>query len=367
MGPVTNLVGVIVALFGVSNDAAMTDAREESCTDLPVKQQLVQARAILHHQEDEADNGPHHGVTNGPPPLNSRPAAPAAAGLTAAQIANQEAEDSQKCFCHDEYKYSQPSKAKCADGNFSSDCEKHGHGPVVECPCRFPNRCFCASGNCCRWQWGSCGSSGLACKGERRPTPKPTALPNLFRFSGDDPQKAKDGELKMCQGDCDTDEHCKGNLKCFERDGYTSIPGCDGLGDEKFDYCYDPDALGLPHLQKLSDHPTVKLSLCWGDCDSDNECRDGLVCYHRDDTSTVPGCAGVGTTNTDYCIEPFTELHDKGINPSVTLEECAGDCDNDSQCVGALKCFQRPGLEEVPGCSGPGFTNWDYCFDPAKK
>lgn len=31
-------------------------------------------------------------------------------------------------------------------------------------------------------------------------------------------------------------------------------------------------------------------------------------------------------------------------------EECTGDCDYDSDCEGDLRCFQREGGEDVPGC-----------------
>ena len=31
-------------------------------------------------------------------------------------------------------------------------------------------------------------------------------------------------------------------------------------------------------------------------------------------------------------------------------EICTGDCDNDSDCVGDSRCFQRNGGEDVPGC-----------------
>ncbi len=32
-------------------------------------------------------------------------------------------------------------------------------------------------------------------------------------------------------------------------------------------------------------------------------------------------------------------------------EECTGDCDEDGDCAAGLKCFQRSGGEEVPGCT----------------
>lgn len=42
---------------------------------------------------------------------------------------------------------------------------------------------------------------------------------------------------------------------------------------------------------------------CQGDCDSDNDCSEGLFCYHRDGNEPVPGCLGGenDTSRTDYC------------------------------------------------------------------
>ena len=37
---------------------------------------------------------------------------------------------------------------------------------------------------------------------------------------------------------------------------------------------------------------------------------------------------------------------------SNTCGKCEGDCDNDSQCRGDLRCFMRSGFERVPGCEG---------------
>merc|ERR1711956_153859 len=50
----------------------------------------------------------------------------------------------------------------------------------------------------------------------------------------------------------------------------------------------------------------------------------------------------------------------------VTLGECEGDCDEDDDCKGTLKCFQRSKLQAVPGCSGASKKSWDYCYDAAK-
>ena len=41
-------------------------------------------------------------------------------------------------------------------------------------------------------------------------------------------------------------------------------------------------------------------------------------------------------------------------NSSSPCNQCKGDCDGSSGCKGDLKCFQRDGYEEVPGCTGAG-------------
>lgn len=34
--------------------------------------------------------------------------------------------------------------------------------------------------------------------------------------------------LELCMGDCDSDDDCAGNLKCFQRDANVAVPGCQG-------------------------------------------------------------------------------------------------------------------------------------------
>lgn len=38
--------------------------------------------------------------------------------------------------------------------------------------------------------------------------------------------------------------------------------------------------------------------------DNDSECGEGLVCFNRNGFTDVPGCTGSGTSSTDYCIDP---------------------------------------------------------------
>jgi hypothetical protein len=46
--------------------------------------------------------------------------------------------------------------------------------------------------------------------------------------------------------------------------------------------------------------------MCQGDCDSDADCEDGLICFQRGSLEEVPGCLGAGDVadsySTDVCI-----------------------------------------------------------------
>lgn len=48
---------------------------------------------------------------------------------------------------------------------------------------------------------------------------------------------------------------------------------------------------------------TTPLSLCYGDCDSDDDCESDLVCFFNgaDDANIPPGCNGTAKTGVDYC------------------------------------------------------------------
>merc|ERR1712151_995149 len=61
---------------------------------------------------------------------------------------------------------------------------------------------------------------------------------NIQDFGGN--AHTRSGKLKQCQGDCDGDSHCEKGLKCFQRSGYTTVPGCNGKGVIHHDYCIKP-------------------------------------------------------------------------------------------------------------------------------
>lgn len=44
------------------------------------------------------------------------------------------------------------------------------------------------------------------------------------------------------------------------------------------------------------------LPVCAGDCDDDDDCQDGLVCLQRDFEEPVAGCEGLGEEGYDYCV-----------------------------------------------------------------
>lgn len=51
------------------------------------------------------------------------------------------------------------------------------------------------------------------------------------------------------------------------------------------------------------------LGFCEGDCDSDDECEEGLVCFQRGSNQPIPFFLGGedDSTRTDYCTRPSTE------------------------------------------------------------
>lgn len=46
-----------------------------------------------------------------------------------------------------------------------------------------------------------------------------------------------------CEGDCNRDSHCKGDLVCFQRGRNVPVPGCKGNDASRSDYCVDPQNL----------------------------------------------------------------------------------------------------------------------------
>ncbi len=134
--------------------------------------------------------------------------------------------------------------------------------------------------------------------------------PDLTTYQGYGYKRYKRSKLKECEGDCDNDDHCAGELKCFQRYGYTGVPGCSGRGVRSHDYCYMPEQ---PPLVSRGGQPQTqagfennKLKECEGDCDSDDHCEGDLKCFQRNRKEKVPGCRKGGSGDKwghDYCYD----------------------------------------------------------------
>jgi len=210
--------------------------------------------------------------------------------------------------------------------------------------------------------------------------------------------KGDDYKLAMCEGDCDNDEDCAGDLICFDRSsGSTApVPGCSGEGSAGRDYCTEPppptdapsDAPSsvptmsptfaptgpLPSLTIVQkpevsgadgDPPLTNVDrdvrrarddgtyyLCEGDCDED-ECSEGLLCYKRSGLAPVPGCSGQGESGDNYCVDPAS---------LAFLNLCEGSCERDEDCFGSLECYKGGG-PRIPGCSGERDLDDSYCVE----
>lgn len=131
-------------------------------------------------------------------------------------------------------------------------------------------------------------------------TPAPATSSNVLRYRGSCGVNSPCGK---CVGDCNSDDDCQGTLKCFHRTNsnpFEAVPGCQGTGGRLTDFCYDATRLRAAGSCTV-DSPCEE---CEGDCNADNQCGGDLKCYHRTNSNPydpVPGCTGTGYRLTDYC------------------------------------------------------------------
>jgi hypothetical protein len=161
--------------------------------------------------------------------------------------------------------------------------------------------------------------------GDKVPT---TSSGSLLALVGNNGSPSKVFPLSKCQGDCDKDSDCAGNLQCFNRDpSATIVPGCNGKPVDSTDYCYDPSAVSGSQgrlVDKGVDHVPSKaypLGLCEGDCDGDSDCAGDLVCHQTTGRNSVPSCVGRSPADTDYCIRPSSELARPPVSGAFRLKE----------------------------------------------
>jgi hypothetical protein len=76
--------------------------------------------------------------------------------------------------------------------------------------------------------------------------------------------------------------------------------------------------------------------------------------------------------NTESPIDLKKDLEFVAWTPTVELQDCQGDCDNDDDCQGDFLCFRRNGeteTYEVPGCQSPELIakSVDVCINPTTR
>lgn len=90
----------------------------------------------------------------------------------------------------------------------------------------------------------------------------------------------------------------------------TPVPGCFGHGIPGIDYCYNRFSDSILRLRRPRCTSNNPCSVCVGDCNFDNDCEGNLKCFHgtsRQDMTATPGCLHVVVPGLDYCYDPETE------------------------------------------------------------
>ena len=93
-----------------------------------------------------------------------------------------------------------------------------------------------------------------------QPTAKPTQLQINRVGNNGEPQRFY--PLGLCQGDCDNDDECAGDLICHQREPFEPVPGCDGGKGEsgKTDYCILPPVITASPTVSSSPTPLPTIS-----------------------------------------------------------------------------------------------------------
>ena len=108
------------------------------------------------------------------------------------------------------------------------------------------------------------------------------------------------------------------------------------------------------HMLLLGKNDAIQpyqLGLCEGDCDSNEDCQYGLVCYQKSSSeSGVPGCEGTDSSSRDYCTYPWID------NQTVKVGDNYSPA---SKFPLQVCCHQRSSYEDISGCKGLGSSGVD--------
>lgn len=160
-----------------------------------------------------------------------------------------------------------------------------------------------------------------------------------------------------CQGDCDEDADCAEHMICFQRNRqFEPVPSCIGGEQDSTltDYCIYKTAEPTTQPDRVPTNPPTKRPTA-------------------KPTAAVPTqTPSVSPSTSPPTLGPFKRGTIKflGWKPDKPiLDLCEGDCDSDAECANGLLCFDRKVVtDEVPGCdkTGGAFEEGmsDYCYDP---
>jgi len=125
--------------------------------------------------------------------------------------------------------------------------------------------------------------------------------------------------------DCDNDDQCVGDLICFQRRADENVPGCTNVpGFTTEDFCIPKPTNLLQNIG--NGHINGYYGECQGDCDSNSDCFGDLVCFERSGYEPVPGCVGAGNNGVDYCTAatpPPTPSPTVSVEPTLSPTKTA--------------------------------------------
>lgn len=153
-------------------------------------------------------------------------------------------------------------------------------------------------------------------------TPALTSLLDVLQFINWDPIEP----LQHCQGDCDRDVDCAGDMVCYKRSGLSSVPGC----AESSEY--------IPSISHFCNYKNAIPT---------QEALNAPVNSMPEAPSMAPTIA---PSNGPFLAPSRDVLKFVAWEPIEPLGHCQGDCDRDADCEGGMTCFKRVGSSSVPGC-----------------
>ena len=224
---------------------------------------------------------------------------------------------------------------QCIDGE--GDCDSHNecqgnsvcgtgncgsYWPSGYDCCMTPSMSYCTTSSKCYEGEGDCDSSaecqsGLVCGslncGSDWPSGYDCCMQPTLDYCQTNP--CKDGE-----GDCDSDDDCQSGLVC-------GIDNCGSDWPQGYDCCMTPR---MDYCSSSS-----KCGEGIGHCDSHAECEDGLACGTDNCGSTWP--SGYDCCYTPQCHNSESPAWDC-CRVDAKCGQGLGDCDSDEECENGLVC-----------------------------